>query len=217
VHPEDEQLLARWEADDRAEEIWKTLQAHAIGPFPLPDNKWSEPLDLFTSSVLLARKMASKVDEVYYRWKKKRARYGQLAINAEKLAEVYNKALIGASSSPSRADQNMRLRAKMLAEDAQIMRRLAARRPKLLMPISRMNRNGSRKRVAFMYLMSRSIMHLCGKPLDGIVASLTDIAFPSPVATSLEQVRSARRESTRAARLTPKKDFGRKKRLLHKR
>jgi hypothetical protein len=60
------------------------------------------------------------------------------------------------------------------------------------------------------------MIHLCGRPLDGIVASLTDIAFPGPEATTLEQVRSARRESTRAARMTSKKDFPRKKRLLRK-
>jgi hypothetical protein len=36
--PEDEQHLARWAADDRADEIWKTIQAQAIGPFPACKN-----------------------------------------------------------------------------------------------------------------------------------------------------------------------------------
>jgi hypothetical protein len=211
VHSEDEQHLARWEADDRADEIWKTIQAQAIGPFPIQDNKWIEPLELFILSVLLARKAADNIDDVHRRWESKRIRYDQLAMNAETLAEFYNKALIGAPSKPSIEDQKMRLRASIYREDAQIMRRLAARRPKVLR-ISRMDRNGSRKRVAFMYLMSTSMMHLCGKPLDSIVASLTDIAFPGPEATSLEQVRSARRESTRTGRTSSKQNLRRKRR-----
>lgn len=210
VQPEDEQHLARWEADDRADEIWKTIQAKAIGPFPTQDNKWTEPLELFVVSVLLARKTASNIDDLYRRWERKRIRYHQLAIHAERLAQFYKDALIGAPSKASRADQRMRLRAEIYGEDVQIMRRLAARRPKVLR-ISRMDRNGSRKRVEFMYLMSRSMMHLCGKPLDSIVAVLTDIAFPGPEATSLEQVRSARRESTRTGRVTSKKNLRPKK------
>jgi hypothetical protein len=100
VHPEDEQLLARWEADDRADEIWQTIQAHAIGPFPLPDNKWSEPLDLFIPLILMARKAVTNIDDVYRRWEKRRIRYHQLAISAERLARFYDKALIGASLKP---------------------------------------------------------------------------------------------------------------------
>jgi hypothetical protein len=207
---EDEQHLARWAADDRAEEIWKTIQAQAIGPFPIRDNKWIEPLDHFVLSVLLVRKAAANIDDIRRRWEKKRARYRQLAIDAERLAQFYSNALIGAPSTRSREDQRIQLRAEIYKEDAEIMRKLAAKGPKSLR-VSRIDRNGSRQRVAFMYAMSRFVTTFCGQPLDNIVAVLTDIAFPSCEATSLDQVRSARRDSTRIQRATPKKRSARKK------
>jgi len=196
LHPGDEQHLARWAEDDRADEVWKTIQTYAIGPFPCGPNRRSlEPLDIFVLSVLLMRHVADNIDRTYQSWKSRRTRYLQRAKKAKDLANFYKKISTGAPLTPSVADRRIQLRAEIYEQDAEMMRTLAGRGPKSLR-ISRIDRKGSRKRVAFMNLVSHSMTTLCGKPLDSVVATLTDIAFPGGEPTSLEQVRNARETRT---------------------
>jgi hypothetical protein len=196
---DDEQHLARWEIDDRAEDVWKTIQINAFGPIPCGPNPTFEPLDGFIVAVLLARRAADNIDNVYRQQRTRRARYLELAENAERFAKFYKTVLSEPPPIPSIAHKKVRLRAEIYESDAKMMRKLAGKAPKALR-ISREDRKGSRRRVAFMSSISEFISILCGKPLDNVVAILTDIAFPGREATSLEQVRSARRDTTRIER-----------------
>ena len=62
---DDEQHLARWAIDDRAEEVWKTIQIHAFGPTSCGANRALDPVEAFVVSVLLARRAADNSDNVY--------------------------------------------------------------------------------------------------------------------------------------------------------
>jgi hypothetical protein len=207
---DDEQHLARWEIDDRAEDVWKTIQIHAFGPIPCGPTTF-EPLDGFIVAVLLARRAADNIDNVYRQQRTRRARYLELAKNAERFAKFYKTVLSEPPPIPSIAYKKVRLRAEIYESDAKIMRKLAGKAPKALR-ISCEDRKGSRRRVAFMSSISEFISILCGKPLDNVVAILTDIAFPGREATSLEEVRSARRDTTRIGRSKPR--IGRSKRRI---
>jgi hypothetical protein len=207
---DDEQHLARWAIDDRAEEVWKTIQIHAFGPTSCGANRALDPVEAFVVSVLLARRAADNSDNVYRQWQQRRARYLEFAENAERLSKFYRTAMSEPPPIPSTAHKKLRLRAEIYERDAKMMRKLAVKATKGLR-ITREDRKGSRRRVAFMSSMSHLTSILCAKPLDNVVAILTDIAFPRREATSLEQVRSARRDTTRLRRSKPR--IGRKKHL----
>jgi hypothetical protein len=85
-----------------------------------------------------------------------------------------------------------------LREVAQELRRLETRD----IGLSRKDQEGSRERVLFMRQMTELVIDICGRPLDGVVAALTDFAFPGR-RTTIYQVRSARRgRHTRSRRQT---------------
>ncbi|THD54559.1 MAG: hypothetical protein E8A46_08160 [Bradyrhizobium sp.] len=68
-----------------------------------------------------------------------------------------------------------------------------------LKQVSRMDINGSKRRVIFMWSVSDLLVAFCGKFLDEAGIFLTDVAFPSQQ-TTLDQMRAARRPTTKASR-----------------
>lgn len=64
---------------------------------------------------------------------------------------------------------------------------------------SRVNRNDSRDRYAFMREMSRLLKDLCGQPFDEATILFTDVAFPNQQ-TTIDQIRAARKPTTRSSR-----------------
>jgi hypothetical protein len=67
-------------------------------------------------------------------------------------------------------------------------------------PVSRKSQGGSRDRIYFAQRMGEFFAVRCGEPRDREVAELTAIVFDLPNGTSIDQVRLARRPSTKAAR-----------------
>ncbi len=65
--------------------------------------------------------------------------------------------------------------------------------------VSRQNINGSRQVILFTRMMSLQMMDLFGRPLDGQVAELTNILFPTAHVT-LDSVRAGRRPTTKRGR-----------------
>ena len=67
--------------------------------------------------------------------------------------------------------------------------------------VSRVDRDGSRARVAFMRAVGMLLNAFCGRFLDEVGIFLSDVAFPKQE-TTLDQLRSARRPTTRDKRST---------------
>jgi hypothetical protein len=192
----DQGHLARWADDDRAEKVWQKIQNLAWGPIASYD-----PLEGFIVSVLVARRMANTVhlsEHIRERQKKLRARHLDRARQLEELAKVWKE--IGQSNHAKAALALQR--ATRHEEEAQLWRRLSDKPPRRrLFHVSRVDRSGSRQERAFMQLMGKYIIDLCGRPLDSEVAILNDIAFDTQEPTSAFRARSARRPTTRKGRL----------------
>jgi len=193
--PADQDHLARWADDSRAERVWQKIQSLAWGPIGSYD-----PLDGFIVIVLVARQMAETIHltgPILERHKKRTARHVERSRQLEGLAKDWK--YIAESSHP-----NAKLalsRAKRYEEEAQWWRKLAEKPPpKIPFHISRVDRAGSRQQRAFMQSVGEYIIHLCGRALDSEVGVLNDIAFDTKESTTVFQARSARRSTTRKDR-----------------
>jgi hypothetical protein len=187
--------LDRWGCADSAEEVWKKIKSLAFSPIQTYD-----PLDGFIISVLTARRCAESIpafkrlDEVH---KYRSACFDERADQAAQMAAYWSEVAHGEDRLAPLASK----RANFYKQEASVFRAMTKRtrraRPFL---ISRLNRNGSQKQRAFMQLVSKWMIDVCGRPLDAEVAILNDIAFDTKDATHPHQARSARRETKRAAR-----------------
>jgi hypothetical protein len=65
--------------------------------------------------------------------------------------------------------------------------------------VSRIDRNGSRKRGAFSWWVSETLKSFCGQPFDEAAAFFTELAFPRKE-TDADKIRNTRRPRTRAGR-----------------
>jgi hypothetical protein len=87
-----------------------------------------------------------------------------------------------------------------LKEAARALRQLAKNQVNAgLRQASRTDRNGSRARVNFSRSVSELLLAFCGQFIDEAALFLTDIAFPKHE-TTIDQILSARRPTTRAKR-----------------
>jgi hypothetical protein len=157
-----------------------------------------DPVKSFVATVIGVRFLAENISKLHHRQQRKRARYLEFAKGAEGLARYYKAAIAKGPPISAKAHKRLRLRIELYEADAQMMRKLAE--PPVSMRVSRSDRSESRQRVAFMSAIGGYLNELCGRPLDDVIAFLTDIAFPGPEPTSLDQARSARRNTTRVGR-----------------
>jgi len=192
---EDRAHLARWANDDRAEGIWEKVQQLAHEPVGSFD-----PLQGLIAAVLSARlaaEIAKPTHEILRRHRERSARYLELAKQLEALAQTWRRM---ANRDNLRSEFALK-KAKAHGLEARAWRKLAEKAaPPTRFSVSRSDRAGSRKQRVFMQLVSYFLINLCGRPLDSEVAALNDIAFDTPEATSVQQVRSARRPTTRQGR-----------------
>jgi hypothetical protein len=195
LQPDDQDHLARWVDDSRAEKLWKKIQNLAWGQIRSYD-----PLQAFVVFVLAARYMAEMIprsDRILERHERRIARHLERARRLEELATDWRD--VSKSNHPMAALALSR--AKRHEEEAQHWRKLAAKPPpRPPFHISRVDRAGSRQQRAFMQLVGTHLIELCGKALDSEVGVLNDIAFDTQKPTSAFQARSARRSTTRIGR-----------------
>jgi hypothetical protein len=191
----DRDHLARWVDDDRAETVWQKIQNFAWGPV-----QGYDPIDGFIVSVLVARRIANAIPTLIHadeRRKRLSARCLERAHDLDALAKTWKE--IGNCNHP-----NAKLaltRAKKHEAEAELWRKFARRPPrKRPFLISRVDRSRSQQQRAFMQLVSKYMIDVCGRPLDDEVAVLNDIASGTSEATSVFQARSARRQTTRTGR-----------------
>jgi len=208
LEPADRAHLSRWADDSRAERLWQKVQSLAWPPIGA-----YEPLDGFIVTILVARRMAVSAEAFNRNLEKKiarRVRRMERAVRLEEFAKTWK----GAAGDHAKAAL-AKSRAKMYEEDAQAWCKLAQKpipQPPFL--ISRVDKRGSRKQRAFMQLVGKYLVDLCGRALDSEVAVLNDIAFDTREPTSPFQARSARRPTTRPARESATVDRSKTKNIV---
>ena len=187
--------LNRLAADNRAEAVWRKIQNLAWGPIGTYD-----PLDGFILSILVMRRIAESIPILFRRIgreKRQSALFKDRVRYSEELAKFWR----WMGNSPRKDAKRFHTRAEFYDEEARLFRKLAAKPPRgLPFLISRVDKNGSQRQRAFMQSVGQFLIQLCGRPLDGEVAILNDIAFDTQEATSIHQARSARRQTTRTGR-----------------
>jgi hypothetical protein len=191
----DQEHLARWADDPRAEAVWQKVQSLAWGPVGA-----FEPLDGFIPAVLGARRGAETAktnSQIIQRHRQRCARHQRRAKQLEALSEVWKDIARGDDPRSKLALE----RTKMYKDEAEVWRRLSKKSP-LPRPVfvSRVDRRGSRKQRMFMQLIGKFLAILCRRPLDSEVCVLNDIAFDTAKATTVFQARSARRPTTQRER-----------------
>ena len=181
----DHEYLRRWINDDRAEEVWAAVES------AMKERHGGDYVEGFgrvlVREILIVRWAARDPDyQVDYLARAQQT--GDLArflgrrpppVHMPKLDE-----LVGALRS---AELRMR-------EHAKEQKSRGRKRP--------VRRSSARPRVEFMRGVSESLLEFCGRHLDRVAVVLTDIAFPDQE-TTVDQVRSARRPTTRASRRRP--------------
>ena len=178
--------LAQWTGDDRAEEVWseieKKLRLRGLADI-LQDDRYREGVAVVFIRHVLAAKGVAEAD---------RPDYLKHAAEAESLARFLSGYHSGMNlilpPLPKRRD---------LVPDLENVARELRDIAKKSTPVSR--KRPDRARTSFMRMISEEIRGMCGKQLDEVVAVLTDEAFPDKE-TSLDQVRSARKPTTKKGR-----------------
>jgi hypothetical protein len=187
--------LHRWASDNRAEAVWRKIQNLAWSPVGTYD-----PLDGFIISILVMRRIAESIPILFRaidRDKRRSALFKERVRYSEELAKFWR----WMAEIPRKEAKRFHTRAAFYDEEARMFRKLAAKPPRgLPFLVSRVDKNGSQRQRAFMQAVGHYLLGLCGRPLDGEVAILNDIAFDTQEATSLHQARSARRQTTRKSR-----------------
>jgi hypothetical protein len=201
--PSHRHQLPRIAHDDRAEAIWQKIQKLAFQPIGS-----FEPLEGFIPMVLMARRAAESAqstNRIIRRHQGRCVRHLRRAQQLEALAKVWEEMVDG---DDPRSELALK-RAKAHEREAQLWRKLAERPPPPRpLPVSRVDRNGSRKQRLFMQLIGEVIANLCGRPLDSEVSVLNDIAFDTAEATTVFRARSARRPTTRQGRSSAREKHG---------
>jgi hypothetical protein len=186
----DQKLLAQWTEDDLLwRPCWEKIQTRAQRRIGLWHPEFTR---FFIREVLATKRLA---DSVELR-RNLRPTYVKYAKQAEGLARFLKEP--ARSGLPPPVPFGGKL-ASQLEDAVRLLRRRANPDPSGPLRVSRLSRNGSRPRVAFMRLMSSLLNEMCGRPLDEAVVVLTNIAFPNHYSTRHE-VRAARLPSTRKGR-----------------
>jgi hypothetical protein len=197
--PAQQDHLARWADHDQAEKIWEKIQRLAWGPVGSYD-----PLDGFIAMILAAKFMADSIKASKLLIEIRKERSVLCVERARQLEELAKTWRAIADSNHPKAELALN-RANQHEHEAQGWRKLAHKpRPSPPFLISRIDKSGSRNQRAFMQLVGRYIIDLCGRPLDSEVAMLNDVAFATAEPTSVFQARSCRRPTTRKARKAKK-------------
>jgi hypothetical protein len=188
---DDRKFLQRWADDPRTNELWDKVQTKLA---PRLDELVSDRFFVneilarfFINEILAIRRVVQSAELL----RNQAAAYRLNAERAEKLANF----LDPKSSWPPPPVPSALKFVPALREAARELRRLEDHD----VGVSRKDQNGSRERVMFMRDTTELFIRICGRPLDDVVAALTDIAFPGHE-TTLDQVRSARRPSTSKGR-----------------
>jgi hypothetical protein len=180
-------FLDRWLADPRADDIWSEISAKMQkkhGDFFASGLKM-----FFINEILGGLLIANHPPDAKAMLKQ--------AENAESLAKY----LRGPSSRslPPILPNSEALIASLLAA-SRTLREMAQRQIETgKRQVSRIDRNGSRKRGAFSWWISETLRSFCGQPFDEAAAFFTDLAFPREEADA-DKIRNTRRPRTRAGR-----------------
>jgi hypothetical protein len=183
--PSDERVfLERWVGDTRANAVWSKIEVGL-------HKKHGEFADGFK------RPFIYEVLAILANYGPNATAFLKQAQNAESLASF----LRGPTSRPHLPLlANSDALVVSFTEVARELRKLAENQKKAgLKQVSRQDRNRSRARVNFMRSVGELLMAFCGQFLDDAGIFLTDIAFPGQE-TTLDQIRSSRRPTTRTGR-----------------
>jgi hypothetical protein len=227
--PDDRAFISRWlaEADDPA---FERLGTDIIARGKIGENPhliYRTVISLTLSSWHTATDLKHGVDALSWRTQREIAELLALAHKADDLANFFRgsakRNLLSLISPQVRLGPLIERRgltsiqhlAALHSREARVFRRFAAKEAEKdrartsLYRVSRIKR--ARERIAFMRLMVADLCGLCGKPHYDAVAAITNIAFPSADMTS-ENVRAARRPTTRQGRRRKTGALGREKR-----
>ena len=184
LNPVDVAHLERWLDHERAEEIWNILEGAMRKRH---GDEFGESLgQIVIREILGERHAAHDPDLVVNYWAR--------ADDADSLARFFNRlpppVLMRKPDCASLA--------RSLSKAAQIMRKQAATQKKTGRT-NRARRSPRTPRTLFMAATSNLLKEFSGRFLDEVTVVLTDVAFPKQQ-TTIDQVRSARRPTTRGAR-----------------
>jgi hypothetical protein len=194
--PSDEKaFLERWIADSRADEIWSKIEEKSkktYGRLFVRGSKVS-----FIHEILGGLQIANDPpDSTAMR---------RQAANAESLANFLRGP--GSRSRPPIIPESETLVASLVAT-SRILGEMAQRQINTGMrQVSRIDRNGSRKRGTFSWWISETLRSFCGQPFDEAAAFFTELAFPRQE-TDADKIRNTRRPRTRAERSKRQKPTG---------
>ena len=185
--PDEMAFLDRWLADSRADDIWLKLEARIRKNFGncIAD----EGKLVFIREILGGLQIADHPPDT-------RAMLKQ-AENADGLAQF-----LRGSSPRSRPPilPNSEALIALLVNLSRTLREMAQRQIETgIRQVSRIDRNGSRKRGAFSWWISETLRSFCGQPFDEAAAFFTDLAFPRQESDA-DKIRNTRRPRTRAGR-----------------
>jgi hypothetical protein len=187
LRSEERAFLERWLADPRADDIWSKIQAkmkEMNGDFFASCLKM-----VFIREILGGLLIANNPPDCKAMLKQ--------AENAESLAEFLRGP--GSRSLPPLVPNSEALIA-LLVTASRTFREMAQRQIETgIRQMSRIDRNGSRKRGAFSWWISETLRTFCGQPFDEAAAFFTDLAFPLEE-TDADKIRNTRRPRTRAGR-----------------
>jgi hypothetical protein len=193
----DMQLIERWLADDRVEEVWSTIQRDP------PSQALLSSVELIRTVLAARRSAQASVNRVFgTTWKGK-----NLGGWSDELRIIKNKLASELSKPPSKIDP-MDV-AKILedtAKDARVLYSLYHDfSDHLGLPgnnkfeMSRKDQSGTRVRKLFMQILGDFLTTRLGRPFDEPVAVLTEIAFPGKP-LDRDEVIAARKPTTKARR-----------------
>jgi hypothetical protein len=192
----DRDLIARWQADDRFEKLWKSIRA-AKGDLP--------PADLIKFVLQARRSAQASVNRVHgANWKGGRLPgFNEAWANVKKdlVAKLAVATALGAATLLDRAAQEVRdLHCFYFGFSDHLG---LPEGPKF--ELSRKDQSGalvSRVRKLFIQICAGWFTKMLGRPFDEAVAALTEIAFPGPELQAegvigARKIRPAARQSTR--------------------
>jgi hypothetical protein len=186
---------AEWTADGSWAEDWNTIQARARERVELFGTYAAS--GFFIRYVLRVRRIAQSINQEHAE-RPRHLKHAEQAENLAKFLKQGNGTLMLPESVDKQLCRLLEFSARRWREPGEFLTFFGPIR------VSRLDRKGSRPRMAFMNAMSGYMEDVCGQPLDNVVATLTDIAFQGRP-TTIEEVRSARKPTTRSGRSIPRK------------
>jgi hypothetical protein len=186
LQPEEVAYLHRWLADPRADEIWSKIEAKAKkqhGAVASCLKLW------FIREILGGLLVADHPPDANAMLKQ--------AANAESLAKFLQGPRL--PSLPPILPNSEAL-IESLVSASRTLREMAQRQVESgIRQVSRIDRNGSRKRGSFGWSIGETLNSYCGQPLDEAAAFFSDLASPS-LETDADRIRNIRRPRTRTGR-----------------